>query len=513
VADRPPHFVIEEGTLPMVTAELGACEWFVWDLRRSNLVERGKLEQVIGDYLAQFPAAEPADLANYLVEQRVVTRFQADCLLGGKSQGLVLGPFVLMDALGQGSMGTVYRAQSKLKGDWYAVKVLPRRSMWNIRIARRKVRDFEQFKHPAVVPFVDVGTAGSTHYLAWPYVEGHTLSNLLETRLQLPPQETAYYIMQVAEGLEACHQRGILHGLLKPSNLMIDNDGQVKVLDFGIGALLGETDNESVVDTMSTANTMASGLDFASPESIMDPTKLCTSSDQYSLGCVMYNCLTGRVPFPGSNAVEKMMAHQTKDPTPINELDPGVPQEYIDVVTRLMQKEPKDRFPSVTDVIVALRPLASKFAPTVAPKPPPMATPAPVPPRAKPVGQPPAAPNHVLPPSSKPASGKSYTLPTPDRRAFDQAMQPTPTSLPRDTVAMAPKSGVAETRATHPAAPPQATSGPKPSRPPQNLPAFRQQFQRPKGDGEERMNSLSIIIGVGILSCVIGVILTWVLGW
>src|SRR5262249_20395166 len=141
----------------MVTTELGACEWFVWDLRRSNLLDRGQLDQVVGEFLEKNPRAEPQALADYLVGKRVLSKFQAERLLQGKTQGLVLGPYTLMDALGTGSMGTVYKAHSKNDDKWYAVKVLPRRSMWNVRIARRKVRAFEQIEHPSVVPFVDVG--------------------------------------------------------------------------------------------------------------------------------------------------------------------------------------------------------------------------------------------------------------------------------------------------------------------------------------------------------------------
>src|SRR5262249_40063926 len=163
----------------MMTTDLGACEWFVWDLRRSNLIDRGQLDQVIGEFLTRNPGAEPPALAEYLVAQGILTDFQAERLLQGKTQGFVLGPFTLMDALGTGSMGTVYKAQSKNDNGWYAVKVLPRRSMWNVRIARRKVRLFEQCKHPSVVPFIDVGTSGGMHYLAWPLVEGETLEKVV----------------------------------------------------------------------------------------------------------------------------------------------------------------------------------------------------------------------------------------------------------------------------------------------------------------------------------------------
>ena len=105
--------------------------------------------------------------------------------------------------------------------------------------------------------------------------------------------------MQTAEGLDLCHQQGLFHGLLKPSNLMIGPDSQVRILDFGIGCLLAETEGESLVDTMSTANSVNSGLDCASPESIMDPTNLTAVGDQYSLGCVLYYCLTGQLSVPG----------------------------------------------------------------------------------------------------------------------------------------------------------------------------------------------------------------------
>jgi serine/threonine-protein kinase len=347
----------------MLTTDLGACEWFVWDLRRSNLIDRGQLDQVIGEFLNKNPGAEPPALADFLVSQGILTQFQAERLLQGKTQGFVLGPFTLMDALGSGSMGTVYKAQSKNDSHWYAVKVLPRRSMWNVRIARRKVRSFEQCKHPAVVPFVDVGTSGGMHYLAWPLVEGETLDKLVARQGKLPAGQAALFALQTAEGLDLCHQQSLFHGLLKPSNLMVGPDGQVRILDFGIGCLLAETEGESLVDTMSTANSVNSGLDCASPESIMDPTNLTPIGDQYSLGCVLYFCLTGRYPFPDGTAVEKMMSHQHKQPTPIKELAPEAPDELVAVVERLMQKAPASRYGNCGEVIEALRPMAAAVSP------------------------------------------------------------------------------------------------------------------------------------------------------
>jgi serine/threonine-protein kinase len=395
----------------MVSTELGACEWFVWDLRRSNLIDRGQLDQIVGEFLGKHPGAEPPALADYLVEQQTLTRFQADRLLQGKTQGFVLGPFTLMDALGTGSMGTVYKARSKTDNAWYAVKVLPRRSMWNVRIARRKVRAFEQCQHPAVLPFVDVGTSGGMHYLAWPMVEGETLDRLVQRQTKLSHGLAAYYALLTAEGLDVCHRQSLFHGLLKPSNIMIDADGAVRILDFGIGSLLAETEGESLVDTMSTANSVSNGLDCASPESIMDPTNLTPLGDQYSLGCTLYHCVTGQYPFPDGTAVEKMMAHQTKQPKPLRQLSPEVPEEFAAIVERLMQKDPAARFGSTAEMIEALRPFAV---------PPPGATrpAAPRPERAAPPaarGQAPAKPaaNGHAAPTPVPAS---RTVPAPPPR-------------------------------------------------------------------------------------------------
>src|SRR5262249_36508606 len=190
-------------------------------------------------------------------------------------------------------------------------------------------------------------------------VEGETLDKVVEREGGLRPGLAARYLLQAAEGLEACHQQGLFHGLLKPSNLMLGADGQVRILDFGIGSLLAETDEESLVDTMSTANSVASGLDCSSPESIMDPMNLTAIGDQYSLGCVLYFLLTARYPFPDGSTAEKMLAHQFKQPEPVSKLAPDVPEALAKIVERLMQKAPEARYGGYVELIEALKPLAS----------------------------------------------------------------------------------------------------------------------------------------------------------
>jgi serine/threonine-protein kinase len=404
----------------MVTAELGACEWFVYELRRSNLIDRSQLDQVVGDFLKRQPRAEAPALAEYLIEQGVLSHFQAERVLQNKSQGLVLGPYVLVDSIGTGSMGQVYKAMSKTDGAAYAVKVLPRRSMWNVRLARRQVRAFGQVTHPAVVPFVDVGTAGGLHYLVWPLVEGEPLDRLVQRSGQLTPEQAAAIGLQIAQGLAACHGQGIFHGLLKPSNIMVSPDLGASILDFGIGSLLVENEDESLVDTMSTANTLTSGLDCASPESIMEPTNRTPAGDQYSLGCLLYYCVTGRYPFPEGSAVEKMMAHQFKQPTPVKELAPSIPDKLADVIERLMQKSPEARYSGADEVAAELTPLAGDVA-TLAKAPPVAAPIAPrrskVVPAASSVAPPPLLPNRRTPPppptGKRPSHAPSSAYPPP----------------------------------------------------------------------------------------------------
>ncbi|HEV3144888.1 MAG TPA: serine/threonine-protein kinase, partial [Gemmataceae bacterium] len=325
------------------------------ELQRSNLIERGRLDEVMEEFLKRKPQAEPAELAQHLVELGILTKFQAERVLQGKAQGLVLGSYVLVDSIGQGSMGMVHRAQSRTDGRWYAVKVLPRRSMWNVRLARRQVRSFSQFTHPAIVPFVDVGTSGGLHFLVWPFVEGEALVEMVKRSGKLDAFSTMHVGLQVAAALNVAHQNSLFHGLLKPSNIMIGPDDQVQILDFGIGSLLAENEGESLVDTMSTANALTSGLDCTSPESIMEPTNRTPAGDQYSLGCILYWCLSGRYPFPDGSAVEKMMAHQFKQPTPLAQLAPQTPPKLVALIERLMQKKPEDRYAAMDEVHDALQ--------------------------------------------------------------------------------------------------------------------------------------------------------------
>ena len=171
----------------------------------------------------------------------------------------------------------------------------------------------------------------------------------------------------LAQALQFCERHRIYHGLIKPSNVSIAADGQAKLLDFGVGAMLAEGEEESVVDTLSAANATFDMLDCTAPEVIADPQRRSVGGDQYGLGCTLYFGLTGRYPFPDGDAVEKVVAHRSREPVPLAILNPGVPPALVMVVERLMRKAPEERYPDLEELVSTLLPMARQSATYVSP--------------------------------------------------------------------------------------------------------------------------------------------------
>ena len=143
---------------------------------------------------------------------------------------------------------------------------------------------------------------------------------------------------------------------------MLTKDGQVKLLDFGIGVLLAGAEDESLVDTLAESGTLAALVDCTAPECVTEPEKRSVHGDQYSLGCTLYYGLTGRYPFPDGTTTEKMLAHQRQEPTPVAVLNPGVPIALAAAIDRLLQKAPEARYNHTDELIAALTPLARQSA-------------------------------------------------------------------------------------------------------------------------------------------------------
>jgi serine/threonine kinase PknH len=339
----------------MAVAVARTCQNLVNELLECNLIRQAHVKP-INDFLQPRPDAGPKDLVDFLVQRKVLTPFQAQQVLNGDPRDLAVFVYTIQDVIGSGSLGSVFRARSKTNQQEYAVKLLPRRKVSSIPKLSRQLKAFVEFRHPAVIPIVHVGSAGERLYLVWPFVgEGETLEALVERKGRLLPREAVGYAVQAAEGLQACHDKGMFHGLLKPSDFLIKPDGKLCLLDFGIGFLLIAERAESLLDTMTASNQQAKSTECGSPESLLNPSDRTPLGDQYSLGCILYYCLTGGYPFPYGNSVQKMMAHQTEEPEPIRDANPAVPEELEAVIARLMAKSPADRFPSMAEAVKALQ--------------------------------------------------------------------------------------------------------------------------------------------------------------
>jgi serine/threonine protein kinase len=194
--------------------------------------------------------------------------------------------------------------------------------------------------------------------------------------------------VQLAQALQWCERHKVWHGAIKPSNVMLGPNGQVQLLDFGIGVLLAGAEEESLVDTLAESNVLSGLVDCTAPECVLDPGKRSVRGDQYSIGCTLYYGLTGRYPFPDGTTSERMLAHQRHDATPVAVLNPGVPPALAAAIDRLLQKAPEGRYNHTDELIAALLPLARQSSVYAPPESPPFlaARPAEAPPTSRPSG-------------------------------------------------------------------------------------------------------------------------------
>ncbi len=307
----------------------------------------------IDAHLADFSGSGPVRLAEFLVERGVLTEFQAHHALRGEVRFLVPGPYRLQNVLRTGTLGPVYRATHTSKTGEFAIKLLPIRSLWQARQAKKLTRSFVRFtSHPGVLPLIDADSASSFHYLVWPATNDVPLIDRIASRGPIPFGEAAAILSHMAEALTDCHARNLPHGALSPWAVGLGNDGQARLLDFGVGAVLAQNlaAGESLFDTLSTALTVAGMLDYAAPELVADPTAPSALADLYSLGAVGFFALTGRLPFSECTLTDRLIARQNGHSPLVREVNPDVPIELGRIIDRLLQPNPTERFHSADEV-------------------------------------------------------------------------------------------------------------------------------------------------------------------
>lgn len=281
--------------------------------------------------------------------------------------GTRLGPFVIDAPLGAGGMGVVYLAEDLRLHRKVALKFLPQETAEDPLARARFLREAQAasaLDHPNIATIYEIGDWQDQPYIAMAYYSGETLKQRIE-RGPLTMEEVASVVSQVASGLRAAHAVGIVHRDLKPANIFTTESGQVKILDFGLAKRLSE--KEETATRMTSAGTTIGTVAYMSPEQARGE-EVDQRTDIWALGVVLYEMVTGRLPFRGEHVAALLLSAQTEDPTPVRQLRPDVPEEFERVVAAALTKSRALRTLSATDVVKAVADYQLRASSTAGPK-------------------------------------------------------------------------------------------------------------------------------------------------
>jgi serine/threonine protein kinase len=342
---------------------------FLSRLRQSRLLSTEQLADIAARYGAGVPGHA---VAAALINDGTLTRFQAQRLWAGQVKGLVLGQYRILDELGEGGFGRVYKAAHTLMGRVVALKVISPKLVQDRRARdwfKREVRAVTQLSHPNVVMAYDADEVEDVLFLAMEYVDGPSLDGLVRRRGPLAAGLACDMMRQAARALQYAHEKGVIHRDIKPANLLVGRpaDGLggrpvVKVVDFGLARLHGAGAGSQTL-TLQGARGFVGTPDFVSPEQARDVHAVDVRSDLYSLGCTFYFALSGSRPFAGNSVVETVVKHMQEEARPLDAGRPEVPAALAAVVSRLMAKDPAERFQTPGELIEHLAPLCEKHVP------------------------------------------------------------------------------------------------------------------------------------------------------
>lgn len=300
---------------------------------------------------------EVDQVAEILQIRGVLTGYQKDQLKAGRTK-LKLGPYRILDWIGEGGMGQVFRAEHSVLGRECAIKVLPlsRATEDAKRHFLREIRTQANLDHPNLVRAYDAGEDGNVSYLVVEYVPGADLRRLVKNSKPLSMQQAASILSQAALGLQHAHERGLIHRDIKPGNILVTPEGVAKLSDLGLSQQLGE------LDEYARRGKIVGTADYLAPEQIKRK-ETTAASDIYSLGCTLYYAVTGKVPFPGGDANSKAVRHCEEVPWHPRKFNPDISEEFVEVVADMMEKEPRDRIQTASEVALRLKPWASDPSP------------------------------------------------------------------------------------------------------------------------------------------------------
>lgn len=339
-----------------------AVNSFLELLEQSELLSADEIQTAREQYrLDERPSAK--HVARKLLKEKLITRYQAERLLAGRTRGFRIDHYQVLDILGFGGMGRIYIAKDCETGKRVALKVLTEHLQVDagmIERMRLEAQGGMRLDHENVVRTFEMGNTGAVRYMVMELVEGISLHEVVSRNGPLPPERACDIIAQAAMGLQHAHERRLVHRDVKPGNLLVSADGTTKILDFGLALDQDDADAEFSL-AMIFGHECLGTADYISPEQSLSSHEVDGRADVYSLGCTMYFALTGKVPFSeyGSPS-EKIAAQRTRPPRAIQYHQPDVPKDISGVVAKMLAKEPQLRYQTAAEVAEALRPFAER---------------------------------------------------------------------------------------------------------------------------------------------------------
>jgi serine/threonine protein kinase len=301
--------------------------------------------------------AEPVQLARSMIREGVLTAFQAEQFLLGKSRLTLAGKYNILDRLATGGMGIVLLCEHKHMRRLVALKVLPSqqaREKGCLERFYREARAVAQVHHPNIVTAHDIDQDGKYHFIVMEYVDGFNLQHIVEQHRPMDVTRACHYIAQAAQGLQHAHEMGLVHRDIKPANLLLDRSGTVKILDLGLARFFHDTlDN---LTEKYDSGTVLGTADYLSPDQALNSHGADIRSDIYSLGVTLYYLLAGKTPFADGDTARKLIAQLMRIPKPIRQVRPEVPEGLERILRKMTAKGPDDRYQTPEEVVEALAP-------------------------------------------------------------------------------------------------------------------------------------------------------------
>jgi serine/threonine-protein kinase len=313
----------------------------------------------VDEKISRHEAPKEAELLTQaLVDADLLTPFQAKAILRGGAGNLVLGNYVILDKIGEGGMGRVYRAWHRRMKRVVALKTLPPTASKNhksILRFHREVATAAQLIHRNIVTAFDADEVGDVNFFVMEYVDGDDLATVVRKHGPFPWHDAVRCILDAARGLDYAHQQGIIHRDIKPRNLLLDSKGTVKLLDLGLAQPTNPSLNSD--GDLTSEGAVVGTTDYLSPEQAMNFKRADQRSDIYSLGVSLFYLVTGKIPYPGGTVLERLIAHREFPIPKLSRDCPSVPRVLDAICSKMMAKEPDDRYASARELIRELEAL------------------------------------------------------------------------------------------------------------------------------------------------------------